>query len=77
MCSTRSFDDINNSVVKFERGELVRGSDPPLAYKVHTTAGSLRPGPTMILFEDTFGDCCVENKDKHSPSSPKRRKVLF
>ena len=33
-----SFDEINDSVVNYERGELVRGSDPPLC-----TALTLRP----------------------------------
>ena len=27
-----SFDEINDSVVSSERGELVKGSDPPLVY---------------------------------------------
>ena len=35
-----SFDEINDSVVNSERGELVRGSDPPV-YRAKSTAGDL------------------------------------
>ena len=42
-----SFDLINDNVVNSERGELVRGSDPPLVYSAHSGAGDFwraRPG---------------------------------
>ena len=33
---------MNDSVVKYERGERVRGSDPPLVYSsAHSTAGDV------------------------------------
>ena len=34
-----SFDEINDSVVNSGCGKLVRGSDPPLVYSAHSTAG--------------------------------------
>ena len=41
-----TLDEINDSVVKPERGYFVRGSDPPLVYSAHSTAdmwwGSIR-----------------------------------
>ena len=38
---TLLFDEINDSVVNSERGELVRGSNPPLVHSAHSTAGDL------------------------------------
>ena len=48
-CPHTSFDEINDSVVDSERGELVRGSDPPLVYNAHSTAGDLWRGPIRLL----------------------------
>ena len=55
-----SFDEINDSVVKSERGELVRGSDPPLVYSAHSTVGDLWRAPIRLV-KNTFGGWCVEN----------------
>ena len=43
-----SFDEINDSVVNSERGELVRGSDPPLVYSAHSSAGDLWRAPIRL-----------------------------
>ena len=51
-----SFDEINDTVVNPERGELVRGSDPPLVYSAH---GELVKGsnpPLMHSAHSTTGD---------------------
>ena len=39
-----SFDEINDSVVNPERGELVGGSDPPLVYSAHSAAADFVAG---------------------------------
>ena len=41
-----SCNEINDSVVQSERGGLVGGPDPPLAYSAHTTAGDVGRTPT-------------------------------
>ena len=46
-----SFDEIDDSVVNSERGELVRGSDPPLVYSAHSTAGGLWRAPIRFLLK--------------------------
>ena len=46
-----SFDEINDSVVSSERGELVRGSDPPLVYSAHSTAGDLLRAPIRLVLK--------------------------
>ena len=46
-----SFDEINNSVVNSERGELVGGSDPPLVYSAHSTAGDLWRAPIRLVLK--------------------------
>ena len=46
-----SFDEINNTVVNSECGELVRGSDFPLVYSAHSTAGNLLRAPIRLTFE--------------------------
>ena len=56
-----SFDEVNDSVVKYERGELVRGSDPPLVYSAHSTVGDVWRAPIRLLLKNTFGGWCVEN----------------
>ena len=50
MCSNQqsSFDEINDRVVKPERGELVRGSDPPLVCSARTTAEDMWRAPTRL-----------------------------
>ena len=47
-----SFDEINDSVVNSERGELVRGSDPPLVYSAHSSAGDLWRAPIRLLLKE-------------------------
>ena len=46
-----SFDEISDSVVNSERGELVRGSDPPLVYSAHSTASDLWRAPFRLLLK--------------------------
>ena len=46
-----SFDEIGDSVVNSERGELVRGTDPPLVYGAHSTAGDLWRAPIRLLLK--------------------------
>ena len=46
-----SFDENNDSVVNYERGELVRGSDPSLVYSAHSTAGDLWRPPIRLLLK--------------------------
>ena len=47
-----SFDEINDSFVNSERGELGRGSDPPLVYSsAHSTAGDLWRAPIRLLLK--------------------------
>ena len=51
-CSPQtSFDEINDGVVKSERGELVRVSDPLLVYSAHATAGDLWRVPIRLLLK--------------------------
>ena len=51
-CSPQtSFDEIGDSVVNSERGELVRGTDPPLVYGAHSTAGDLWRAPIRLLLK--------------------------
>ena len=53
MCSSphTSFEVINDSVVKSERSELVRGCDPSVAYSAHTMTGDVRRAPTRLLLK--------------------------
>ena len=44
-------EEINDSVVNSERGELVRGSDPPLVCSAHSTAGDLWRAPIRLLLK--------------------------
>ena len=46
-----SFDEINDGVVNSKRGELVRGSDPPLVYSAHSTAGDLWRAPIRLVLK--------------------------
>ena len=46
-----SFDEINDSVVKSERRELVRSSDPPLVYSAHSTVGDEWWEPIRLLLK--------------------------
>ena len=71
-----SFDEINDNVVNSERSELVTGSDPPLVYSAHYTAGDLWRAP-ITLVKNTFAGWCVENSDENSLSSPNGRKIDF
>ena len=49
-CAPRiSFGEIIDSVVRCARGELVRGSDPPLVYSACTAAGDVWRAPTRLL----------------------------
>ena len=71
-----AFGEINDSVVKSERGKLVRGSDLPLVLSAHATAGDVSRAPTRLLLQDAFGGLMCE-KQKHSRSSPNRRNMKF
>ena len=53
-----SFDEINDSVVNSERGELVRGSDLPLVYSAHSTAGDLWRAPIRLLLKTHWRLVC-------------------
>ena len=46
-----SFDEIIDSVVNSERGELVRCFDPPLVYSAHSTAGDFWRAPIRLLLK--------------------------
>ena len=46
-----SFNKNNDRVVKSERDELVRGSDPPLKYSARTTAGDVWRAPIRLLLD--------------------------
>ena len=46
-----SFDEIKDSVVNSECGELARGPDPPLVYSAHSTAGDLWRAPIRPLLK--------------------------
>ena len=46
-----SLDEINNSVVRSERGALVRVSNPPLVYSADTTAGEVWHALTRLLLK--------------------------
>ena len=46
-----SSDELDDSVVKPKRGELVRGSDSPFVYSAHTTAGDVWRAPTRLLLK--------------------------
>ena len=51
-CAPRtSFDEINDTVVKSKRVELVRGSDPPMVYNTHSTVGHVWRAPTRLLLK--------------------------
>ena len=69
-----SLDEINDSVVRSERGELCRGSDLPLMYRAHTTAGDVWRVPTRLPARNAFGGWCVKPRDKHARSSPNGQK---
>ena len=52
VCSTHFVRRNNDRVVKnSERDELVRGSDPPLVYSAHSTAGDLWRVPIRLLLK--------------------------
>ena len=46
-----SFDEINDEVVNSERGELGRGSDPPLIYMAHSTTDDLCRAPNRLMLK--------------------------
>ena len=46
-----SFDEINDGVVNSEHGELARGSDPPLVFSAHSTAGDLWRARSKVLLK--------------------------
>ena len=53
--SHTSLDEINDSVVNSELGELVRRSDPSLVYSAHSTAGDLWRAPITLLLKTHLG----------------------
>ena len=52
---------MNDSVVKYERGERVRGSDLPWCTVVLTLRPVMCGGADQTSVKNTFGDWCVEN----------------
>ena len=55
MSSTHfALDEINDTVVRSERGELAGGSDTPFVYRAHTTAGDMWRTPTRLLLKLHF-----------------------
>ena len=70
MCSTHSFDEINDNVVKSECGELVTDSDPPVAYSAHTTGGDVRRGQTRLLV-------CRKQRQKLSIASARAKNRIL
>ena len=69
-----SLDEINDSVVRSERGELVRGSDPPLVYSAHTTAGDEWRAPNRPLQKMHLAAGVCGKQRQNSQSSPNRAK---
>ena len=58
-----SVDKTNDCVMKFERGALVRGSDPPSGHSARMTAGVVYVAVAGQAFETkTFGRWCAENR---------------
>ena len=58
-----SIDKTNDCAMKSERGELVRGSDPPSGHSVHKTTGNIYvTGAGQTSDINTFGRSCVENR---------------
>ena len=56
-----SFDEINDSIVKSERGVLVRGPDPRSVYSARFVVGDVWRTPIRLLLKIHFGGWCVEN----------------
>ena len=50
-----SIDKTNDSVINFERGALVRVSDPPSGRSVHNTAGDTWRAPARRLIPTHLG----------------------
>ena len=50
-----SVDKTNDSVMNYERGALVRGSDPPSGHSVYKTAGDTRQAPARSLMQTLLG----------------------
>ena len=64
-----SFDEINGSVVNSERGELVRGSDPPFVHSAHSTAGDVWRAPIRLLLKNAWRPVCRKLRRKLSIAS--------
>ena len=50
-----SVDKTNDSVMNYERGALVRGSDPPSGHSLHKTTGDRWRAPAMRLIQTHLG----------------------
>ena len=72
-----SFDEINDSVVGSEHGELVRGSDLPLVYSTHTTAGDMWRAPTMRLLQIHLAAGVWKSGTKCLDRLPMGKKMIF
>ena len=70
-----SLDEINDSVVNSERGELVRGSDPPLVYSAHSTAGDFVAGAKQVLLRTYIWRLVCRKLRQKFPSSPNGEKI--
>ena len=72
LCSPHSsFDEINDSVVNSERGEFVRGSDPPLVYSAHSTAGDWWRAPIRLLLKTHLATGKLRRKPLSPPNGRK------
>ena len=63
-----SIDKNNDCAMKFERGALVRGSDPPSGHSVHKTNGDRRRAPARRLIQTHLGAAVYKTGDKNSRS---------
>ena len=70
------FDEINASVVKSKRGELVTGSDPPLVYSAHSTVGDVWRAPIRLLLKYIWLLVCSKLRQK-TLSSHNGLKIVF
>ena len=59
------FDEVNDSVVNTEHGELVRGSDRPLVYSAPSTADALWRAPIRFLLKRHLAAGVLKTKTKY------------
>ena len=63
-----STDKTNDCVMNYERGALVRGSDPPYGQRVHTMAGDMWRALTRRMTKKQLAAGVHQTDDKMSPS---------